>query len=59
MDVSQLGISEGATLMLMGAAEGNALKEPEKKTVFIEDLSAEEKAKFFKEKTGVVLSLAT
>lgn len=39
--------------MLMGAAEANALKEPTKKTVFVEDLTPEEKAKLFKEHTGV------
>ena len=40
--------------MLMGAAEGEKkLTEPVQKTVFIEDLTPEEKAKILKEKTGV------
>ena len=38
----------------MGAAEGEKkLTEPVQKTVFIEDLTPEEKAKILKEKTGV------
>ncbi len=40
--------------MLMGAAEGEKkLTEPAQKTVFIEDLTPEEKARILKEKTGV------
>lgn len=53
MALPDLGITAGATLMLMGAAEGNALAEPTKKTVFVEDLTPQEKAKIFKEQTGV------
>ncbi len=39
--------------MLMGTAEGKELKKPEKEVVFIEDLSASQKAQILKEKTGV------
>ncbi len=39
----------------MGAAEGEKkLTEPAQKTVFIEDLTPEEKARILKEKTGVI-----
>lgn len=39
--------------MLMGTAEGGEMKMPGQKTVFLEDLTAEERAKMFNEKTGV------
>ena len=39
--------------MLMGTAEERKLNEPTKKTVFIEDLTPEERARVLKEKTGV------
>lgn len=44
---------KGATLMLMGQAEGNTIKMPVEKTVFIEDLTPEERARILKEKAGV------
>jgi hypothetical protein len=37
----------------MGNAEERKIEEPFKKTVFIEDLTPEEKAKILREKTGV------
>mmetsp|Transcript_23936 Transcript_23936/g.27821 ORF Transcript_23936/g.27821 Transcript_23936/m.27821 type:complete len:512 (+) Transcript_23936:53-1588(+) len=55
MALADLGITEGAAIMLMGAAEGKALAEQTQKTVFVEDLTAQEKAKIFKEQTGEVL----
>lgn len=39
--------------MLMGSAEGSKPIESNNKTVFVEDLTPEEKAKILKEKTGV------
>ena len=39
------GIINGAVLMLMGTAEGNELKAPEKEIVFVEDMTPEQKAK--------------
>lgn len=39
------GILNGAVLMLMGTAEGNELKAPEKEIVFVEDMTPEQKAK--------------
>lgn len=42
--------------MLMGAAEGvQNLESKIQKTVFVEDLTPEEKAKILKEKTGVYI----
>jgi hypothetical protein len=35
------GIKDGAVLMLMGTAEGNELKGPEKEIMFVEDMTAE------------------
>lgn len=43
------------TLMMMGTPEGNELKEPEKKIKFVEDMTAEEKAKALHEKIGEAL----
>ena len=40
--------------MLMGTAEERKLDEPAKKTVFIEDLTPEERSRILKEKTGVL-----
>ncbi|XP_064624710.1 ubiquitin carboxyl-terminal hydrolase 14-like [Lineus longissimus] len=37
-------IKNGATLMMMGTAEENALKEPVEKTVFLEDMSDSQRA---------------
>ena len=53
--MSKLGITDGMTLMMMGTPEGNELKEPEKKIKFVEDMTAEEKAKALHEKIGEAL----
>ena len=50
-----VGIKTGQTLMLMGTAEGNELKAPEKPVVFIEDMTPEERAKLFNETTGMAI----
>lgn len=39
--------------MLMGSAEERKIEDPTKKTVFLEDLTPEERAKILKDKTGV------
>lgn len=39
--------------MLMGQTEQNAIKQSNEKTVFLEDLTPEERAKILKEKAGV------
>ena len=40
----------------MGSAEERKIEEPSKKTVFLEDLTPDERAKLLKEKTGVNFS---
>ena len=42
---------------MMGQAEGNTISQVTQKTVFLEDLSAQEKAKLLKEKAGIVLPI--
>lgn len=39
--LSYPGIKDGAVLMLMGTAEGNELKAPDKEIVFVEDMTPE------------------
>ena len=54
-EMSKLSLKDGMTIMMIGTAEGKFLKEPAKQTVFLEDLTPEEKARLFKEKTGKAL----
>jgi len=54
-NLADLKVPENATLMLMGTAEERKLDEPIKKTVFIEDLTPEERSRILKEKTGEAL----
>lgn len=49
------GVKDGAQLMLMGTAEGKELNAPSKSMQFVEDMSAEQKAKALREKTGIVI----
>lgn len=49
------GVKDGAQLMLMGTAEGKELKAPDKQMQFVEDMTAEQKAKALREKTGLVV----
>ena len=44
-DLKKAGLTSGMTIMMMGTAEGKALKEPEKPIKFFEDMTAEEKAR--------------
>lgn len=48
-------VKDGALLMLMGHAEGNEIKNPDKVMKFVEDMTPEEKALALQEKTGVVI----
>jgi len=48
-------LKAGAKITLIGTAEGAELKAPTEKTVFEEDLTAEEKAKILKEKKAEIL----
>lgn len=41
--------------MMMGTAEGNELKKPEQAIKFVEDMTAEERARILHEKTGETL----
>jgi ubiquitin carboxyl-terminal hydrolase 14 len=54
-DLSTMGITAGTTLMMMGTPEGGELKAPEKQAKFLEDMTAEEKAKALHEKLGLTL----
>jgi ubiquitin carboxyl-terminal hydrolase 14 len=40
---------------MMGTAAGNELKKPEKEIKFVEDMTAEERARILHEKTGETL----
>jgi len=50
-----MGITSGTTLMMMGTPEGGELKQPDQRMKFVEDMTAEERAKALHEKTGVTL----
>lgn len=54
-DMKSLKLKDDMTIMMIGTAEGKFLKEPAQQTVFIEDLTPEQKARLFKEKTGKAL----
>jgi ubiquitin carboxyl-terminal hydrolase 14 len=53
--LATLGITNGMTLMMMGTAEGQELKAPEKEIKFLEDMTAQEKARLLHDKTGIAL----
>ena len=57
MDWDAVKVKEGMKIMMMGTAEGKELKGPTKQTVFVEDLTPEEKARLLKEKTGGALPM--
>ena len=40
-DLTKLGLKNGMTIMMMGAAEGQGLKEPDKPIMFLEDMTPE------------------
>lgn len=48
-------LKDGAQLTLMGTAAGKGLKAPDKAMQFVEDMTAEQKAKALREKTGIVI----
>ena len=54
-DMTKLKLKDNLTIMMMGTAEGKHLVEPVKQTLFEEDLTPEQRAKIFKEKTGKAL----
>ena len=49
------GVKDGAQIMLMGTAAGKELQDPAKVITFVEDMTAEQKAKALREKTGIVI----
>lgn len=53
--LSTCGLTNGAQLMMMGTALGGELKKPEATIKFVEDMTAEERAKALHEKTGQTL----
>jgi hypothetical protein len=53
--LKSLEVTDGATIMLMGTAEGKGMDiENLEKKVFLEELTDAEKAKYFKENLGVL-----
>eukprot|EP00347_Sterkiella_histriomuscorum_P013667 403363833 len=54
-DLNQMGITSGTTLMMMGTPEGGELKKPDNIAKFVEDMTAEERARVLHDKTGIAL----
>ena len=50
-----MGITNGTTLMMMGTPEGGELKKPDNIAKFVEDMTAEERARVLHDKTGIAL----
>ena len=50
-----MGLINGAQFMMMGTAVGQELKKPEAVIRFVEDMTAEERARILHEKTGATL----
>eukprot|EP00921_Rhytidocystis_pertsovi_P021847 GHVQ01034952.1.p1 GENE.GHVQ01034952.1~~GHVQ01034952.1.p1 ORF type:complete len:454 (+),score=69.36 GHVQ01034952.1:437-1798(+) len=49
-DLSKLNLKDGQKIMLVGTAQGTELKPPETQTIFVEDLTPDERARLLKEK---------
>lgn len=54
-NLASVGLADGAQLLLMGTAVGGELKKPEQAMKFVEDMTAEEKARILHAKTGGTL----
>ena len=54
-DMSKFGFKQGMTIMMMGTAEEQGLKEPEKPIVFLEDMSEEQRALALNQKAAIVV----
>lgn len=54
-DLTKFGLKDGMTLMMMGTAEEQGLREPAKPVKFLEDMTAEERARAMNEKAAVVI----
>lgn len=55
-NLSNLKIVEGSAITLMGAPEQNQIKEIQEERKFYEEMTPEERAQVYKEKTGEVLA---
>ena len=54
-DLTKFGLNNGMTLMMMGTAEEQGLREPAKPIQFLEDMTAEERARAMNEKAAIVV----
>ncbi|KAL4446057.1 hypothetical protein ABPG74_011049 [Tetrahymena malaccensis] len=54
-DLSKLKLQEGSAITLMGAAEENQIQDIKEEKKFYEEMTPEERAKIYKEKTGEIL----
>ena len=53
-ELTKFAFKDGLTLMMMGTAEEQQLKEPEKPIVFLEDMTPAERAKALNEKAALI-----
>ena len=53
--LSKFPFKDGITLMMMGTAEEQMLKEPEKPILFLEDMTPEQRARALNEKAAIVM----
>ena len=53
--MTTVGLADGAQFMMMGTAVGGELKKPDTVMKFVEDMTAEERARILHEKTGETL----
>ena len=57
-DMNSLGLKDGTTIVLIGTPEDKQEKiDLTKKTIFSEDLTNEEKARLYNQRTGVVYEI--
>jgi ubiquitin carboxyl-terminal hydrolase 14 len=54
-DLTALGLADGAQFLMMGTPSGGELKKPATEIKFVEDMTAEERARVLHEKTGETL----
>lgn len=54
-DLTKFGLKNGMTLMMMGTAEEQGLREPAKPIQFLEDMTSEERARVMNEKAAIVV----
>ena len=54
-ELTKFGLKDGMTLMMMGTAEEQGLREPAQPVKFLEDMTPEERAKAMNEKAAIVV----